>query len=291
MVILSDIQFVIVLYKCALKNAASFNSLSISLKKYVDNKAIKCSLFVYDNSPYLQEFSDVDDLWDVVYTKDPQNSGLSVAYNQAAQYAKKGNKRYLFLLDQDTTFPVHSIATYMQSINLNPDINVFAPILRIANGKIMSPCKYVNKWGKLIDNIEPGPSNLNHYVPVNSGLCVNLDNFFNAGGYNENVKIDGADFQFLERFKKKVSKVFYIINLELNQDFSLFETDVNNIMSRFITLLKDVKNFERADLLDTYFYNRIVLIRALKIFMQTKKLVVFYYYMKYYLNNKSDGKR
>jgi GT2 family glycosyltransferase len=290
MVVLSNIQFVIVLYKCALQNAASFISISKSLKKHVDNKAIRCSLFVYDNSPYLQEFASLESFWDIVYKNDPNNSGLSVAYNQAAEHAKQNNKQFLILLDQDTTFPVNSMDIYMQSINANSDINIFAPILRIANGKIMSPCKYVNKWGKLIDSIASGPNNLDKFVPVNSGLCVNLDSYFIAGGYNEDVKIDGADFQFLERFKKKVGKVFYILDLEVYQDFSLFEIDVNNIMSRFVILLKDVRNFERTGLLDTYFYNRIVLIRALNIFMQTKKPVVFYYYIKYYLNKKSDGK-
>ncbi len=284
MISLSDIQFVIILYKCELHNSSSFISLSNSLKIHATISNV--NLYVHDNTPYWQNYQNSDNLWEITYKRDELNGGLSKAYNEASLYAKSNGKQYLFLLDQDTTFPDYALERYLKAINRNDHINLFAPIIRIQTGKIMSPCKYVNKWGKLVDNIQYGIHHLDSYVPVNSGLCIKLESFFKAGGYNEKIKVDGADFQFLERFKRQVSKDFYVLDLEIIQDFSLFENDLNNIFSRFKIFLTDVSNFERDDISDNYYYGRIALIRTLKLFFQTKSFTVLEYYIKFYLKSK-----
>lgn len=283
MILISDIQFVIVLYKCKLQDSITFNSLSTALKK--ENHDVRPDLYVYDNSPYKQDQFLENNNWTITYISDLSNAGLSLAYNLAASHALTLNKKFILLLDQDTEFPLHSIKTYLDSINDNMHVSLFAPILKIQNDKIMSPCRYVNKWGKLIDNISPGSQSLDNYVPVNSGLCINLKHYFLAGKYNENVKVDGADFQFIERFKKRIGKNFYVLNLMINQDFSLFDTDLNSVLPRFKIFLQDVKNFERENIMDDYYYGRIALIRTIKLLMQTRKRVVFEYYIKFYLIN------
>lgn len=281
MILISDIQFVIVLYKCELKESATFRSLSADLAN--EKQSSPVDLYVYDNSPYEQENSLLSPYWNITYKRDLSNGGLSIAYNQAASYARENNKKYILLLDQDTDFPLNSISIYLESINSNSDIKLFAPILKIEDGKIMSPCLYKNKWGKLIDHIVPGIHSLDNYVPVNSGLCIFLSDYFLVGQYNEKVKVDGADFQFIERFKKKRNAKFYVLNLEIEQNFSLFEKDLNNILSRFKIFLTDVKNFDRTNWKDNYYYGRIVLIRTIKLLLQTKKRVIFIYYIRYYL--------
>lgn len=284
MILLTDIQFVIVLYKCKLQDSPTYISLSSILEK--NNESHRLDLFIYDNSPYIQNDIPSAQYWNIIYKSDLSNSGLSIAYNEAAAYARKTDKKYILLLDQDTSFPLNSLDIYIEYINKNKDIDLFAPILKIQNGKIMSPCKYVKKWGRLIDNIPTGIHNLDEYVPVNSGLCINLKQFFLAGTYNENVKVDGADFQFIERYKKNVSNFFYVLNLEIEQNFSLFDTDLNNILSRFRIFLTDVKNFERKGFEDQYYYGRIALIRTIKLLLQTKKRVILDYYIKFYLKSR-----
>lgn len=281
MILISDIQFVIVLYKCKLQDSATFLSMTTALEK--ENSDTKADLYVYDNSPYEQEKILLSEYWTITYKSDLLNKGLSTAYNLAASHARSSEKKYLLLLDQDTEFPVNSIGAYLESITNNMDIKLFAPILKIQNGKIMSPCRYVKKWGKLIDHIRPGMHSLNSYVPVNSGLCISLKDYFIAGGYNEKIRIDGADFQFIERFKKNIGTNFYVLNLEIEQDFSLFEADLNNILPRFKIFLTDVKNFDRSGWKDNYYYGRIALIRTIKLLLQTRKRVIFNYYVKYYL--------
>lgn len=281
MILISDIQFVIVLYKCKLQDSVTFLSLSEAMEK--NHRLHKADLYIYDNTPYEQDNLIKSQYWNIETKSDLLNSGLSVAYNSAALHAKNSNKKYILLLDQDTDFPLNSIEVYLQSINNNIDIKLFAPILKIENGKIMSPCRYVKKWGKLIDHVPLGELSLNKYVPVNSGLCISLNEYFDAGGYNEKILVDGADFQFIERFKKKIGTSLYVLNLEIAQNFSLFETDFQNILLRFKIFLTDVKNFDRNNWVDNFYYGRVALIRTIKLFMQTRKKIIFDYYIKYYL--------
>lgn len=288
MIFISDIQFVIVLYKCKLEDSVTFISLGSALEK--EGTQTKADLYVYDNSPYIQENSTQSEYFNITYNSDILNGGLSLAYNLAASYAKIENKKYLLLLDQDTNFPLHSLSVYLDGINSNTDIKLFAPILKIQNGMLMSPCKYANKWGKLINFIPPGIHWLEQYVPVNSGLCIRLEDYFLAGSYNENIKVDGADFQFIERFKKKADNRFCVLNLVIQQDFSLFETDLQNILPRFKIFLTDVQNFERANVVDHYYYGRIALIRTIKLLLQTKKKKILEYYLKYYLFKERNEK-
>ncbi|WP_208864333.1 glycosyltransferase family protein [Pedobacter suwonensis] len=234
---------------------------------------------MYDNSPYIQQPTPESNVWDICYQSDLANGGLSIAYNTAAQYAKNNNKKYLMLLDQDTLFPENSLAVYLEGINSHPDIKLFAPIMRIQNGQIMSPCRYIYKWGKLIDHIVPRVDNLAVHVPVNSGLCIHLESYFDVGGYNEKVKIDGADFQFISRFQKKHQQ-FYILDLTLHQDFSMFEEDPDKIITRYKLFLKDVNNFETHHWLDRFYFYRIICIRTLKLTLQTRKLEIMRIFFK-----------
>jgi len=272
-----QIQFVIVLYKIDIVESETFKSLVKPLLKF------GCSLFVYDNSPVRQTSKILEDTNEIVYVHDAHNSGLSKAYNLAAIHARNNNKKYLLLLDQDTLFTENSLNIYIDAFQKYPDIKLFAPILSIQNGKIMSPCKYQYKWGKLIDSINPGVYSLNQFVPVNSGLCIEVDTFFEVGGYNENVKLDGADFQFIERFKTKY-KEFVVLNLRLFQNFSLFDDDISGVSARYKLFIEDLSNFETKSIFDKFWYQRVILIRTLLLTLRCKNIFFIKTYFNKFLN-------
>jgi GT2 family glycosyltransferase len=282
--VISDIQFVIVLYKQDLAESRSF----IALKASLDKLHEKGSLFIYDNSPQIQEVASVtqDTFQESIYVHDPTNSGLSVAYNTASRHAKKKDRKWLFLLDQDTHFPDDTLLKYMQAIELHPEFQLFAPILEIADGLFMSPCRYKYKWGKLMKSVEPGVYSFSDTAPVNSGICVNLDAFFAVGGYNENIRLDGADYQFIERFKKKHEN-YLVLDIRFHQDFSLFDRDETSLINRFSLFLKDVSNFERDNFLDEVLYARLAFVRMLKLTLQTRSRKFLALYLNSYLPKKS----
>ena len=272
-----QIQFVIVLYNVDIEESETFQSFVMPLLKF------GCSLFIYDNSPIRQTSKILADTKEIVYVHDAHNSGLSKAYNVAAAHARNNNKKYLLLLDQDTLFPESSLNIYIDAFQKYPGIKLFAPILSIQNEKIMSPCKYKYKWGKLIDSISPGVYSLEQYVPVNSGLCIDLNAFFEVGGYNENVKLDGADFQFIERFKTK-HKDFVVLNLRLFQNFSLFDNDISGVSARYKLFIEDLSNFETKSILDKFWYQRVILIRTLLLTLKSKNMCFIKIYFNKFLN-------
>ena len=284
---ITEFQFVIVLYKQSLAESRSFKALKRSLEMLQE----KGNLFVYDNGPVVQKSSAVTTVAfeEVTYIHDPDNSGLSVAYNAAARHGQLRGKKWLFLLDQDTDFPKETLLTYLTAIQAHPEFKLFAPMLQIANGLYMSPCQYRYKWGKLMKSVEPGVYSLRDTAPVNSGICVNLDAFFAVGGYNEKIRLDGADYQFIERFKKQYDD-YLVLDINFQQDFSLFDTDQASLTTRFSLFLKDVRNFERETFTDEVLYARLAFVRMLKLTLQTKSTKFFRMYLNSYLLKKDSSK-
>ncbi|SIS78339.1 Glycosyltransferase, GT2 family [Chryseobacterium ureilyticum] len=282
MININDIQFVIVLYNETLNNSESFQTVTKSLNTL--NITEKASLFVYDNSPIPQKLEEYEQ-WSTEYINDPKNSGLSKAYNCAAEYASQNNKKWLFLLDQDTEFPENALELYLRAMNKYESIYMFVPVLNIENGKIMSPFISKHKWGRFAKTIDPGIHYFNKTSPVNSGLCVRLDKFDEVGGYNENVKVDGADFQFIERYKRKFSS-YYVLDVQGFQNFSLFESDINKVIKRYKIFLADVKRFETHETTDIFFYHLLALKRTTRLFLDTKKIIFFKIFFSNYIFNR-----
>lgn len=244
----------------------------------------KASLFVYDNSPEEQPVGHEKD-WDIKYYHDKNNSGVSIAYNTAARYALENDKKWLFLLDQDTEFPEDTLIKYLEAIQTQKTISMFAPILKVTDGSITSP--YIHQFGRRrnSNNITPGIHRLKNTGPINSGLCIKLKEFIDAGGYNEKVKLDGADFQFIARFNKK-NDFYYVLDLIGFQHLSLFDTDYTKIIERFKIYLKDSHSYDQVRLMDRF--NNLVLItsRTLSLTLRTKSCIFLKYLLKEYFCNK-----
>ena len=279
--LLKDIQFVLVLYKEKLENSESFNTISQSIKKL--NLIEPVSLFIYDNSPISQKMPE-NNIWKIEYFHDSKNSGLSKAYNTAAQYAKEHNKKWLFLLDQDTVFPEDTIEKYLKTMSKHLNICIFAPILNVENGNITSPYQYKYRKRKVLKNITPGIHSLKRTGPVNSGLCISLEGFWNVGGYNEKVRVDGADFQFIERFKRFDDK-YYVLDIYAFQNLSHFETNTDKLIEIYRIFLRDVKAFEKFEKFDVWANFSLKLKRTLKLTLQTKKISFLRIFIKHFFTD------
>ncbi|REC49598.1 glycosyltransferase [Chryseobacterium pennipullorum] len=267
---ISKILFIIVLYNEKLIESSSFQTITSSAKAF-GFKDKELHLYVYDNSPTGQDKPD-SSFWNIEYVSDTQNSGLSIAYNKAAEFAERKELQYIFLMDQDTTFPSDTIKKYHESLQRNPSIKMYAPILKIENGKIMSPFRCYMKWGKFLDVVKPGIYDLKKIAPINSGLCVNVKSFFEVGGYNEKVRVDGADYQFIERFKRRY-KDFEVVDVIGHQAFSMFEKNPQKLISRYSIFLQDVKNFEEHEFGDRFFYSILIIKRTLRLTFDTKSIM------------------
>jgi len=166
---------VVVLYNIRYENCIVYRSLLQHYKML--------HIFVYDNSPS-DINSDLHNANDNIrYIHDKSNGGVSAAYNAGYLYAREINADFLLLLDQDTLFDSQYIETLSEAIKTNPQINVFAAQV-ICNDKPFSPSQ-LNIFSVKTPRLESGIYKLKQYKPINSGTCVSLDIFDNAGGYNE----------------------------------------------------------------------------------------------------------
>lgn len=260
--------FILVLYKCVIEHSVSYLTISKSLV-YANKKGI---LFIFDNSPDFQETKNIDfSAWEKFkYIHCPENKGLGFAYNCGAEYARRQNIDWVVLLDQDTVFSEDYIFQLNKSIELYSNIKLFAPIIRLKNNVPFSPTRYKHKRGYNVE-LTSGIYSLLKYSPVNSGMVINTNCFWKAGGYNPSIMLDFADFQFIERFRR-IEKHFFVINTVAIQDFSNDEKDIKKLQARFKIYCECAKKCDRNNIMDSlgYFYS--VFRHTLGLMMKTKKV-------------------
>lgn len=275
---------VVVLYQQSIGQSLTLQSLHLNLER----SGMKMDVFVYDNSPEPQAVEHFFSWksFNIYYTHDPHNGGLSKAYNAGAVKARLLKKEWLLLLDQDTIFNADFLEIYAKAVRENPQLKIFAPLLQLENGKIFSPCLKRHKRGYPPKKIALGRHHLSKYSPVNSGLLVSLKLFLNVGGYNEKLKIDFCDFQFLEKVVK-VSPYFFLTTATGLQNYSNAEKSVQKQQYRFKMYLQDAVNCDKPSLADRlgFFYavTRHTLGLALKLRSFSFLGLYFHYYLTHYL--------
>jgi glycosyltransferase involved in cell wall biosynthesis len=281
MTFISQVLPILVIYNQDFREASSIKMLN----RMLVGREERMDLFIYDNSKLNEHTNSFQyENFNVSYIHDPSNPGVSRAYNFGARHAESLNKQWVLLLDQDTVFPEKYLDQYEHAINGHPELNIFVPILKVETGQILSPCKYVHKRGRWPKTMSEGKLDTRTYSPVNSGMMINLDTFFKAGGYNEKIKLDFADFQFMEKVSK-VEAHFYVINMIGQQDFSGFESNVQKLKDRFVFFCQGAKNCEREHFLDSWWYFVLVTRRMLSLILKTRRFFFFGEYCKHYVFN------
>jgi len=274
-----SLLIIVVLYNIPLEESESFRSI-----REMDTGG-GINLFVYDNSKRPQTIKAYDGLH-ITYVHDSKNSGVSKAYNEGAEHARKHKKKWVLLLDQDTALPATLLNSYREATEKNPELKLFVPVLKLKNGKIFSPCTYRFKRGFYLDTIEKGIHSLQKLSPVNSGMLIDVDAFFEVGGYNDQVKLDFSDFQFIERFRKRYSD-FYVLDVNCSQDFSDDEVSLASQANRFGYYCEGARNIEKNGLWVWLQYNTVVFLRAARLGLRYKDLRFLGIYLDTFLFPKS----
>jgi len=275
----NSLVIVIVIYNVAIEDCESFQSVF----QMIDEES-NLNIFIYDNSEKPQVIKEYEGL-SICYIHDSQNPGVSKAYNTGAFYAQKENKKWILLLDQDTILPNNILESYQKAITEFRSIKLFVPILVLGDNRIFSPCKYKFKRGFHLKEIKEGVHSLQQLSPVNSGMLIAVDVFIEVGGYNDKVKLDFSDFQFIERFRKKYSD-FYVLDSKCQQDFSDDEVSYDSQMSRFKYYCNGAKNIEKYSNWEKLQYLVVVGVRALTLTIKYKKLAFISSYYAFFLNSK-----
>jgi len=233
----------IVLYKINLYDSKTFLSLSESLKE----QNICMDLVVYDNSPvYNKDTILIHPNWRITYIEDVNNSGVSKAYNTAATIAESLGKNWIAFFDQDTTFPENTIDSYINALNDYPNYKLFAPLM-FSNTTIISPCRFKFMRGTSFKNVAIGVNKLKNTSVINCGMCVAIEAFNKNNGYNELLKLDFSDHDFVRRLEKNVTNEFVVIDLKVQHELSTkSKNSLDSDLIRFDYYLSGGKNIESS---------------------------------------------
>lgn len=236
-----DIVFGIVTYKEIFWKTVTFQNLVNSIKKFTSvNRVI---IYIVDNTDIEDWHVEIPKEYkDFVIYENMYNPGISIAYNKIHKYALNNNIEWLVLLDQDTTLPTNMVDIYLKSIDCR-DVEIKVPIVYIEKG-ILSPSKYRNYHSFLFKELSPGIISFKDISCINTGLMINTIFFKEVGGYNENLKLDFCDHDFIERAKKKSDKL-EILDINLYQDFSSITHTKKQAIERYKRYINDFNVFRK----------------------------------------------
>lgn len=201
---------VVVLYKQDINESISLKTIYQSLAEH--NEVM--DMVVYDNSPSFStgicDFQYSKNIKIVKYIPDEKNSGVSRAYNITNKIAEVLGKKYILLLDQDTSFSLNFVKELVENIKTGHDL--LFPFLK-SSENIISPCKYIlGRGGYLpVSQQYSGIHNIRKTNFLNSGAVISVSLFSKVGGYNEQIPLYFSDFNFFNR-AKRCCNVYYSLN-------------------------------------------------------------------------------
>jgi GT2 family glycosyltransferase len=201
--LLENLLVVIVLFKQKPEQSTAYHSLHDALGNFYSFPEI----FIYDNSPASSRAEP-----HITYIHDPANSGVSKAYNQASMVARRKNKKWMMLLDQDTRVEAEVFEKWSGALTTHPEAVAFVPVIKDRKG-IISPFRFSRGRGKRTSVFQKKFS-LEKYRFINSGLFIRNDAFVQAGGYDEDIPLDFSDISFGERLRA-VTDHFVMIDVSL----------------------------------------------------------------------------
>lgn len=237
------ILFGIVCFREKFWETLSFRTLLSSAKS--TNKQI--SIFIFDNTDnenwnIEEEYNPVN-AYRLQYIHNPNNPGIAVAYNTIAKYAKDNQFSHIVFLDQDTELPPDFSLEYSKIAEKNTE---FAIPLIFEKGKLLSPSIYKNYRSYFYDEIKDDVIKSENNSCINSGLMIKTDLFFKAGGYNEALRLDFCDHEFIKRVGK-LTKSMNIIPIKLEQNFSTNTNSLDKALFRYALFTKDMKTFKKIN--------------------------------------------
>lgn len=218
---LDNLLIIIVTYKEHFDKCKSFKSLLEGIEK---RHYPKMCIFIYDNSPFqfinsFGELNTSNDPINITYFHDSSNSGLGVAYNKGSKLAHELGKKWLLLLDQDTSFSNNILREYYEATINNLQVEIFAPTLFSQKGDLISPSKYLFKRGFKLSQIPQGLTPLKRITPINSGILITTQLFTMVGGYNEQIRLDFSDHAFMDKIRN-IKNHFFVINSNSTHNLS-----------------------------------------------------------------------
>lgn len=195
-----DVLYIIVIYGIAKEQSTAWQC----LHELFEPDAFARCVYVHDNTAH--------------------NVYLAKAYNQGMAYAAKEGFEYMVLLDDDAAPTAEYIQAIRQIAASGDKHAVWAPLLKNAQGKQLSPRR---RWGM--------------EVAFNSGLLLPLHVLQEIGGFDTNYPMDYLDYRTCYLLHQH-GVVLHTLPVTLMHDLSVNDyTQVSR--ERYISLLQAERRF------------------------------------------------
>jgi rhamnosyltransferase len=156
-------------------------------------------LYIYDNTENKKTIIPFENVNKIVYFSDCENKGLSIRLNQACKQAISDGFDFLMTMDQDSSFSPENLTNYFADIkNYSNKANVGIFGLEYSNENKISNAKNI-----IATEV---------HALITSGSVINLNNYHKIGGFDENLFIDGVDFDYCFAILKKGLKCILFEN-------------------------------------------------------------------------------
>jgi rhamnosyltransferase len=140
---------------------------------------------------------------EVIYNQ--KNMGIAFALNQGLNYAKNNNYKLLLTMDQDSTLCNHSVQKMLNVLNSNPKIVSVGP-----NYNSICPLNDLQEY-KLVDYL------------ITSGNLTYVEKAHEINGYNNELFIDGVDFDFSLSLRNKELNLALVYEAYMNHNLGTDE--------------------------------------------------------------------
>ncbi len=268
---IQNILFGIVTFRERYWECLSFLTLIQSFKS--ENSIKNITIFIFDNTD-IEDWDVVPPTYDdnikIIYQRDRSNPGISYAYNCITRYATKENFDWIVFFDQDTDLPQEAFKVYNEAVH--SEILLKVPLVYI-DDKILSPSYYFGYRSFLFKRITQKILKLKNISCINTGLMISPKLYNKVNGYDESLKLDFCDHDFIDRVKKK-NHHLEILDIALQQNFSSLTDDKAKALVRYRIFVKDMMNFVKKRNKLIMFFN-IDLPRLLVLMLKYKSLDFF----------------
>jgi rhamnosyltransferase len=166
-------------------------------------------LYVYDNTEnktlksYFKESNPK-----IMYFSDLENKGVSTRLNQACNQAISDGYDFLLTMDQDSSFTEENLAKYLIAIQNYPNIESVAQF----GLEYDSDDKKANDTEIVAEE---------DYELITSASIINLKNYMKIGDFDENLFIDGVDFDYCFASLQKGLKCIRFKNIFFNHSLGI----------------------------------------------------------------------
>lgn len=186
------------------------------------------SIYIYDNTEGGKAF-DYKQLNSskVHYFRDEKNNGLSIRLNEASERAIADRYNWLLTMDQDSFFSETTIQEFISGLSTYENNNTIG-IIGLSNTS--SSCTNLYEHTK-VETIE-----VDHVIT--SGSVINLDVYKKVGGFDENLFIDGVDWDYCIGIRLAGYSVIQFNNLFMEHKLG---TRVKNASLKTLFLIKKEK--------------------------------------------------